>query len=277
MFLNKNFLFLFVAVTYISASEDNDDHHNMNKNQARADAENFDRSNNSTAVNITFPSTAENFPSKGLPNTEEEDLDVVADQIPKTLPKQSSAKISDSQTQRERDCPLRNKAVKSKEYEVRVHVLPRAVPFNITILVDWRTISDDDKRRYHLTSDKLSIVKDKWSEFTVKVDNSYLYWKVIVSRDGEVETIETDFHRVYYFADFEVDILSSNVSWYVGEKNPHCDALIPTAAPPATTKATAPRTPITPSTTKTDVTVESTTDGVRASSELLENKGITNE
>ena len=264
MFLKKNFLFLFVAVTYISASEDNDDHHNMNKNQARADAENFDRSNNSTAVNITFPSTAENFPYKGLPNTEEEDLDVVADQIPETLLKEISAKISDSQTQRERDCPLRNKVVKSKEHEVRVHVLPRAVPFNIKILVNWRDLFGD-KRPYHLSSDKLSIVKDKWSEFTVKVDHSYSYWKVIVSRDGEVETIETDFRWGYIFEDLEVDIHSSNVSWYVGEKNPHCDALIPTTALPTTT------------TTKTDVTVESKTDGVRASSELLENEGITNE
>ena len=264
MFLKKNFLFLFVAVTYISASEDNDDHHNMNKNQARADAENFDRSNNSTAVNITFPSTAENFPSKGLPNTLEEDSDVLADQIPETLLKEISAKISDSQTQRERDCPLLNKTAKSKEYEVRVHVLPRAVPFNIKILVNWRLISGD-KRTYHLSSDKLSIVKDKWSEFTVKVDYNDSYWKVIASREGELETFQTDFLWTYIVEDFEVDILSSNVSWYVGVKNWNCNALIPMAALPTTT------------TTKTDVTVESKTDGVRASSELLENKGITNE
>ena len=213
MFLKKKFLFLFVVV--IRASEAKDDHHNMNENQTKTNAESFNRSDNSTTGrNINFPSTAENFP-----NTENKDPDVEANQI---------------QQIREIDCPLMNKTAKSKENRMKVHVLPRAVPFNITILVDWRAVSDD-KRLYHLSSDKLSIVKDTWSEFTVKVDWNNSYWKVIVSRDGEEEAFQTDFHRLYYFEDLGVDILSSNVSWYVGEKNPLCDALIPTAAPPTTT------------------------------------------
>ena len=277
-----------MLVAVVRASEANDDHHNTNENQTRTNAENFNRSDNSTTGrNINFPSTAANFPYKGLPNTENEDPDVEADQIPETFSKESSAKISDSQTPRPKDCPLLNKTAKSNQHRMKVHVLPRAVPFNIKILVDWRA-GFDDKRLYHLSSDKLSIVKDKWSEFTVKVDCSDWSWKVIASRDGEEETFQTDFHWTYIFEDLEVNILSSNVSWYVGEKNPHCDALIPMSALPTTTTTpttttipttttTTPRNKITPSTTKTNVTIKSITDGVRASSEPLEKKGIMNE
>ena len=116
------------------------------------------------------------------------------------------------------------------------------------------------KKSISFNSNKLTIEEGKWSDFTVKAHKQGFpgRWKVTVHRNGAMEGFQSNYLGIITsFKTLVVNIPSHDVSWYVGPKNSNCDALI--------------------STTKTDVTVESTTDGARASYELLEKKGIMSE
>ena len=158
------------------------------------------------------------------------------------------------------DCPLQEEKAETNAFEMRVHVLPRKVPFNVNMQLNVETRVSSHEKSISLSSKKLKIEVGKWSDFTVKAHKQGLpeRWKVTVHRDGAMEGFQSNYFGIItYFKNLVVNIPSHDVSWYVGPKNSNCDALI--------------------STTKTDFTVESTTDGARASYELLEKKGIMTE
>ena len=172
-----------------------------------------------------------------------------------------------SRERRASDCPLRNQTARSEEKQMRVHVLPSRVPFSVRIKLDLIALLLDEKY-FTVRSSNLNIKEAEWSELSIKADIKDGKWGVTVTKNGVARFFQTDFSSTYIFDFLEVDIPSKTVKWYVGPKNDNCDALAPTTASDA---------PPTITTTKTDVTVKSATDGVRASSELVENKGIMNE
>ena len=180
------------------------------------------------------------------------------------------------------DCPLQEGKAQTNAKEMRVHVLPRKVPFNVNIQLNVETRISSHEKSISLSSKKLKIEVGKWSHFTVKAHKQGFpeRWKVTVHRDGAMEGFQSIYFGIItYFKNLVVNIPTRNISWYVGPKNLNCDALISTTTASSTTPAPTTTTTITTTTTtSTQMTtsVGSTADALSVSQVPLQNEGKMN-
>ena len=155
------------------------------------------------------------------------------------------------------DCPLQEGKAQTNAKEMRVHVLPRKVPFNVNMKLNEGSRISSHEKSISLNSNELKIEVGKRSDFTVKAlpDQRFIQrWSVTVQRDGTMEGFQSNyFSALTTFKGLTVNIPSRDVSWYVGPKNFNCDALISTTT---TSFTTATGTTSTPMITSVDSTAD---------------------
>ena len=119
------------------------------------------------------------------------------------------------------NCPLQEGKAQTNEKEMRVHLLPRKVPFNVDMQLNVETPISSHKKSISLNSNKLTIEEGKWSDFTVKAHKQGFpeRWKVTVHKDGAMEGFQSNYLGIITsFKTLVVNIPTRNVSCMLDPK-----------------------------------------------------------